>query len=1387
MQSSSDERDTPEGGRCHQTVITHRSRVRNTSRPDRALAQVLVLPLMVAVASATSPTIDLSFEASDSGSCPVGWQCTGDAYVTESQTFHVGDDQTTGSGTSLPFELPVNAWAVQFERAQGADEGSGFYVKRASDNTTVCACETGINSGVFWVDSCQVSAAAGMMVFLYLADNQASSWGKVLIDDITIIDAQGDTLVATTLAVTPSPTVSPTTSSPPSISPPPSAVPSITPRPTPAPTPQPTGKIDLDLSFEASEVGECPLGWQCTGDARVESSSNGQYFYLGEDYSTGTGTSFSFYLPANAWAVQFERGQGADEGSGFYVKRANDNTTVCAREKSFNSATFWTDRCNVTEAAGERVYIFVADLQQSSWGKVFIDSIAILDVRGETLVDTSLLITMPPTLTPTVSSVPTLLSPFPTPAPSPAPSPSPTPAPAPQPTRKIDLDLSFEASEVGECPLGWQCTGDARVESSSNGQYFYLGEDYSTGTGTSFSFYLPANAWAVQFERGQGADEGSGFYVKRANDNTTVCAREKSFNSATFWTDRCNVTEAAGERVYIFVADLQQSSWGKVLIDSIAILDVRGETLVDTSLLITMAPTPTPTLTSSPTTYTPFPTPMPSPAPSPVPTRLNERVIEADIMPYYPHRQVRSTKFYEPITLDWPRASAGECAVSLYREPYCRGTPVTLGKGRSTLRYDENVNDTVATAWSAEMVESATVANDSTRCYFAIFLAERCTSAGAVYLLDNDFYSAHEGGSFATLNPACGSVYENFFSGSDGTWDHWLYGTHEFGTPHKDIAGPGGSTAAYWIASFDCGVRERIAGSMLVAGANCMADVYNGPNISGAPLTFAAGGVRETNNNGEPCVEFPFNSSAVSIGVWSGNYYRETTTTRTYGGTCTCGDGSTYEVQTASSSNNCNQGGNANLLRCTNGVAGTCEYKGSAWAGANMKVTCARRERNESEFDHACGLGDVRLDRNGMDAFVYARGVWTGLCDHYFEDSPFGATQLCHQLGYDGGFGMLYKLGKSDDRLEFEKERIDMWRVGRCDEEDGFPFSCHGAGNHAFNTKNLHDCYTSLGILCDGSLSQEAQRLNRTVSCNTSKPIPRLDGVPSTSNQTNCADGDVMLVADGSLHNRTIVNHYGYGGETASGTTDLLTRGAGSPFVLFNGTWAPICYENAAPFSGGLENHAATTFCRKLGFSTGAAGLYPYSIDWLLPSVDLGMCLEGEELLECAGGDSVRRFTENCGGVERPHLVITCDDTFTGVAASCKNWDALPTVKYAEPEKSLSELMDEAQCLPNMQDHTERFPSELLTCPRAGVASVEQTTCDSLRGRDVYDRIVAGIVELYDSLSSDCDTVCCPQGDLAGCILRLAGHDMMDFEPSTGTGGSGARTRRCACFLSHDE
>lgn len=53
-----------------------------------------------------------------------------------------------------------------------------------------------------------------------------------------------------------------------------------------------------------------------------------------------------------------------------------------------------------------------------------------------------------------------------------------------------------------------------------------------------------------------------------------------------------------------------------------------------------------------------------------------------------------------------------------------------------------------------------------------------------------------------------------------------------------------------------------------------------------------------------------------------------------------------------------------------------------------------------------------------------------------------------------------------------------------------------------------------------------------------------------------------------------------------------------------------------------------------------------------------------------------------------------------------------------------------------------------------------------------YDAIVQDVVDIYDGLSKFCSGDVCPTADFAGCVLRIAGHDFMDYDAADGLGGS---------------
>lgn len=49
-----------------------------------------------------------------------------------------------------------------------------------------------------------------------------------------------------------------------------------------------------------------------------------------------------------------------------------------------------------------------------------------------------------------------------------------------------------------------------------------------------------------------------------------------------------------------------------------------------------------------------------------------------------------------------------------------------------------------------------------------------------------------------------------------------------------------------------------------------------------------------------------------------------------------------------------------------------------------------------------------------------------------------------------------------------------------------------------------------------------------------------------------------------------------------------------------------------------------------------------------------------------------------------------------------------------------------------------------------------------------YDAAYMSIARLYKGLSSKCNATYCPQSDWSGCVLRAAGHDLMDYKDSSG-------------------
>jgi len=79
-------------------------------------------------------------------------------------------------------------------------------------------------------------------------------------------------------------------------------------------------------------------------------------------------------------------------------------------------------------------------------------------------------------------------------------------------------------------------------------------------------------------------------------------------------------------------------------------------------------------------------------------------------------------------------------------------------------------------------------------------------------------------------------------------------------------------------------------------------------------------------------------------------------------------------------------------------------------------------------------------------------------------------------------------------------------------------------------------------------------------------------------------------------------------------------------------------------------------------------------------------------------------------------------------------------------------------------------PQWMMVC---SVAPVMTTPCMT---EQLYNEVVDSVQNLVRGLSGHCDEDSCEQADFAGCVLRMAGHDFMDYNASSGLGGADACT-----------
>lgn len=166
-----------------------------------------------------------------------------------------------------------------------------------------------------------------------------------------------------------------------------------------------TDGIIVNADFERGSAGNCPFGWVCNDNAMLASASNGQgctkargirgsqYAKAGCDNSIGSLKSPPFIIPSTVKGLRFLRAGGAEgsTGSGLFVIDSNNpDRMLCAawsKESSENTDTFFQDNCDLTGAAGKNVMIQISDNARSSWGKVYIDNLKLLDAQSREIND----------------------------------------------------------------------------------------------------------------------------------------------------------------------------------------------------------------------------------------------------------------------------------------------------------------------------------------------------------------------------------------------------------------------------------------------------------------------------------------------------------------------------------------------------------------------------------------------------------------------------------------------------------------------------------------------------------------------------------------------------------------------------------------------------------------------------------------------------------------------------------------------------------------------------------------------------------------------------------------------------------------------------------------
>merc|ERR1719454_2077438 len=98
---------------------------------------------------------------------------------------------------------------------------------------------------------------------------------------------------------------------------------------------------------------------------------------------------------------------------------------------------------------------------------------------------------------------------------------------------------------------------------------------------------------------------------------------------------------------------------------------------------------------------------------------------------------------------------------------------------------------------------------------------------------------------------------------------------------------------------------------------------------------------------------------------------------------------------------------------------------------------------------------------------------------------------------------------------------------------------------------------------------------------------------------------------------------------------------------------------------------------------------------------------------------------------------------------------------YDKPKEELAQTKQDGEIL----DHY-KWPGELFTCPVESVPTTKSLT------KEQYQNIAQTVIDQYEALPEGYSDNTNTRGSYAGCLVRLVGHDIMDFNRDKNVGGA---------------